>query len=441
MVGEILCDRYQIERQLGKQAGRQTLLARDKNTQALVVIKLLTFSNDFEWDDLKLFERETETLKTLSHPAIPRYLDAFELNTPAGKGFALVQSYIEAKSLQEYLSAGRTFTAAEVKQLAKALLEILTYLHSQNPPVIHRDIKPSNILLANRSGNSIGQVYLVDFGSVQTLATQEGRTVTVVGTYGYMPPEQFGGRAVPASDLYSLGATLIALLTKMHPADLPQKDMRIEFDQFAKVSPAFADWLNWMTAPNLEHRLNTVHSALQALEQKKQLDNYPHSITPKKSLSTASLLWNSIWRSICIGGLAVTLYAIVYGTFTIPILGTLFGGFIGVILAFVLSLINGLLVAIVTRLFFFPPTNAKLHRQVISVLSTIICTSASFVYLQVSLPGVTLNSCTDSLFCYPKYSPYQNYILWVLAPAVIAGLSMGVSGKFIARWYERESKR
>ncbi|WP_445245867.1 serine/threonine protein kinase [Microcoleus sp. OTE_8_concoct_300] len=172
---EILADRYQCDRRLGKQAGRQTLLARDLKTQQQVVVKLLSFSSDFNWEDLKLFEREVETLKSLSHPAIPRYLDSFEIDTPNRKGFALVQTYIEAKSLQEYLSDGRTFSESEVKQLATALLDILAYLHQRHPPVIHRDIKPSNILLKNRSGNSVGEVYLVDFGAVQTLATQQGK--------------------------------------------------------------------------------------------------------------------------------------------------------------------------------------------------------------------------------------------------------------------------
>ena len=192
--GEILADRYQCDRRLGKQAGRQTLLARDLKTQQQVVVKLLSFSSDFNWEDLKLFEREVETLKSLSHPAIPQYLDSFEIDTPNRKGFALVQTYIEAKSLQEYLSDGRTFSESEVKQLATALLDILAYLHQRHPPVIHRDIKPSNILLKNRSGNSVGEVYLVDFGAVQTLATQQGKTVTVVGTYGYMQNNLAGGR-------------------------------------------------------------------------------------------------------------------------------------------------------------------------------------------------------------------------------------------------------
>src|ERR687885_1062495 len=263
---EILRDRYEIQQRLGKKAGRQTLLALDKETQELVVIKRLTFSSDISWDDLKLFEREAETLKALSHPAIPRYLDSFELDAPNGKGFAMVQSYIEAPSLEEHLKAGRTFSEGEVKQLVKALLEILAYLHSQKPPVIHRDIKPSNILLTNRSGNSVGQVYLVDFGSVQTLATQEGKTITVVGTYGYMPPEQFGGRTTPASDLYSLGATLIYLITGRHPTELPQKDGRIEFQSIANLDANLRDWLEWMTEPSLDRRLTSAREALSALQ-------------------------------------------------------------------------------------------------------------------------------------------------------------------------------
>lgn len=262
-----LTSRYEIEQQLAAKAGRLTLLARDRSSGELVVVKILSFGSDFEWDALKLFEREAQTLKTLSHPAIPRYLNFFELDSANGKGFALVQSYVAGKSLEQYLKAGRTFSEQEVKQLALSLLEILIYLHGRKPPVIHRDIKPSNILLGDRTGNSIGQVYLVDFGSVQTLAAKEGGTMTIVGTYGYMPPEQFGDRTVSASDLYSLGATLIYLLTGTHPADLPHKDGKIQFKQDVNLSPAFAHWLKWMTEPSLDRRLASAQDALQALEQ------------------------------------------------------------------------------------------------------------------------------------------------------------------------------
>ncbi|MBD2679624.1 MULTISPECIES: serine/threonine-protein kinase [Nostoc] len=267
MSGQILGDRYEVKQILGKKAGRRTLLACDLQTQELVVIKLLSFSNDFEWDDLKLFEREAETLKNLAHPSIPRYLNYFEINSPQQKAFALVQTYIPAKTLEHYLKSERTFTEAETKEIGKAVLEILIYLHQQNPPVVHRDIKPSNILLGDRSGNSAGQVYLVDFGSVQNVAATEGGTITIVGTYGYMPPEQFSGKTVPASDLYSLGATLIYLMTGTHPANFPQKDLRIQFEHLTNSSLAFNYWLRLMIEPSLERRLTSAFEAIQVLQR------------------------------------------------------------------------------------------------------------------------------------------------------------------------------
>jgi serine/threonine protein kinase len=321
-----LTSRYEIQQQLAKKAGRRTLLARDLKSETLVVIKLLSFGIDFEWEALKLFEREAETLKSLSHPAIPRYLDFFEFNTPYSKGFALVQSYVEGKSLETYLKSGRTFSEAEVKQLAKSVLEILIYLHGQKPPVIHRDIKPSNILL----GECIEQIYLVDFGSVQTLAAKEGGTMTVVGTYGYMPPEQFGDRAVPASDLYSLGATLIYLVTGTHPADLPHKDGRIQFESSANLSPELTSWLKWMTEPNLDRRLSSANAALPALEQpsgnpipaisqpfgsKIQLHQNANSLEillPSKGFS-AEIIYLSLfaiaWNSFLVFWMAITIFS------------------------------------------------------------------------------------------------------------------------------------
>jgi serine/threonine protein kinase len=239
----VLRDRYSVEQQLGKRGGRETLLAKDLVTQQLVVIKLLKFGLDFEWEQLKLFEREAQTLQNISHTAIPKDLDFFELDLDNCKGFALVQSYIQAESLAEQIKQGRTFSEAEIKQLAQKILEILSYLHNRKPPIIHRDLKPSNILLTNRSGNKIGDVYLVDFGSVQNVAAREGGTITIVGTYGYMPPEQFGDRCITASDLYSLGATLIYLVTGIQPADLPQKDGKILFEEISNLSLEFTAYL------------------------------------------------------------------------------------------------------------------------------------------------------------------------------------------------------
>lgn len=264
LIGQTLYDRYQIQALLGRQVGRRTFLATDLTTQTLVVLKLLLLGPDFTWDDLKLFEREADTLKNLDYPSIPRYLDSFELETELGSGFGLVQSYIEARSLQDWIDTGRSFSEAELKAIATQLLNVLIYLHRQQPPVIHRDIKPSNILLDdNRSGHSPGQIYLVDFGSVQTL--QHSGTITIVGTYGYMPPEQFGGRTGPASDLYSLGTTFIYLLTRTHPADLPLRNGRIQFKANLQVSASFQAWLQCLIQPECERRFKSAQLALTAM--------------------------------------------------------------------------------------------------------------------------------------------------------------------------------
>jgi len=125
-------------------------------------------------------------------------------------------------------------TEKQVRELATDILKILIYLHELSPPVLHRDIKPSNLIWGEDK-----QIYLVDFGAVQAQAAVTGVTFTVVGTSGYAPLEQFWGRAVPSSDLYALGATLIHLLTGTAPADLPQKDSRIQFSDRISLAPSF----------------------------------------------------------------------------------------------------------------------------------------------------------------------------------------------------------
>lgn len=256
-------DRYLVKSLLGKQTGRRTYLAFDNSCLQTVVIKLVLFGPDFTWADLRLFEREAETLKSLNHSAIPKYLDSFEVETPMGKGFALVQTYIDASSLQQQANAGRTFNESDLIEIAHQSLSILKKLHTRHPPIIHRDIKPSNILVTNRDDGSVNKVYLIDFGSVQT--TPSNGTMTIVGTYGYMPIEQFGGRAFPASDLYSLGATLIYLATGKHPADLVTPALQLDFKQHTHFTPAFANWIERLVQSDLSQRTASATAALRSL--------------------------------------------------------------------------------------------------------------------------------------------------------------------------------
>ena len=263
--GKILQERYQLQQRLGRTAaGHQTWLAVDLESQEQVTLKMLAFSPEMQWEELKLFEREAQVLQALNHPRIPCYRDYFSLEREAGAGlpwFGLVQDYIPGFSLQELLEKGQGFSEKKVRTIATEVLKILIYLHELSPPVLHRDIKPSNLIWGED-----GQVYLVDFGAVQAQAAVTGVTFTVVGTSGYAPLEQFWGRAVEASDLYALGATLIHLLTGVTPADLPQKDSRIQFSDRVSVSPSLVSWIEKMTEIGLEKRFSKAREALAALK-------------------------------------------------------------------------------------------------------------------------------------------------------------------------------
>ena len=268
--GAVLCDRYHLIERLGRTAaGRQTWRVDDRETGDRAIVKLLAFSPQMEWQELELFEREAKTLQSLQHDRVPRYRDYFDLSAEEGNGlpwFALVQDHIDGDTLQQAIDRGRRFSDAQVRAIAQELLHIAIYLHELSPPVLHRDIKPSNIILGTDD-----RPYLIDFGAVQAEAAMTGVTFTVVGTSGYAPLEQFWGRAVPASDLYALGATLVHLLTGVTPASLPQRDSRLQFrDRVGSAPPAFIDWLETLTEPAVEKRFANAREALKALEHPKR---------------------------------------------------------------------------------------------------------------------------------------------------------------------------
>jgi serine/threonine protein kinase len=268
--GEYFQDRYRLLRRLGSITNRQTWLITDESTQQKYVLKGLYFAPDEKvWQDQKLFEREAATLKSIDHPNIPKLHDSFWLEMPEGNYFCLVIEYIPGQSLMELVIQGGSLPLQKVKEIALEILIILEVLHNHAPPVVHRDIKPANLIL--RSTDQ--QVCLVDFGSVQAYAA-EGRTFTAVGTYGYMAPEQFSGEATPASDLYSLGATLVYLLSGADPADWPREGLKLILDEQIEGNHAFRLWLSQLLEPNSEERFKSAsiaQKALQKVEEELQL--------------------------------------------------------------------------------------------------------------------------------------------------------------------------
>ena len=260
-VGDIVQSRYRITNVLGQGGIGITYAALDAQTGDRVALKALSFRRMNEWKMLELFEREARVLSQLEHPAIPRYLDYFQIDSDRDRDFYIVQQLVEGKSLAQAISDGWHGNEDDVKQIAEQVLEVLIYLHELKPPVIHRDIKPQNIILQPDR-----KIALVDFGAVQDTyrSTQVGGS-TVVGTYGYMPPEQFRGKAVPATDLYALGATILFLLTGRSPAELPEIKLKLSFRDSVNISSHFADWLDKMIEPAIEDRFSSAQQSLQAL--------------------------------------------------------------------------------------------------------------------------------------------------------------------------------
>jgi hypothetical protein len=157
-------------------------------------------------------------LQALSHPSLPRYVDHFEEDGI----LYLVTEKIEGASLAVLQKKRAPFGEDDAMRLLGDASNVLSYLHGRSPPVVHRDIKPANVIR-----RPDGSYAFVDFGAVRDSMKPEGGS-TVVGTFGYMGPEQFQGRALPGSDVYGVGATVLSLLTGSEPEALPHRGLAID---------------------------------------------------------------------------------------------------------------------------------------------------------------------------------------------------------------------
>jgi serine/threonine protein kinase len=247
-VGAIIADRYEIQRHLGGGGSAQTYAAVEKTTRALVAIKVFTLRGG-AWKSFELFEREAAVLARLDPPAIPRLIESFTADTEQGPTFYLVESFVEGRTLADETREHR-LDEAGARKVAVELLGILGYLQGLSPPVVHRDIKPANILRLPSGG-----LALVDFGSVRAKdPNAETAATTIVGTYGFMAPEQYRGIAVPATDLHGVGATLVYLLTGRTPDALPQQKLRPVLPDDLSLTPQFKAWLGRLLEPAPEDR-------------------------------------------------------------------------------------------------------------------------------------------------------------------------------------------
>ena len=231
-VGTVLRERYKIVDLVGQGGMGAVYQADDLRLRGRVcavkeVLPELISSAGVDEQAREQFYREASTLARLDQPNLPKVSDFFSQD---GREY-LVMDFVPGRDLRQLVDDARrqeTFLDEQVVlNWALQLCDALSYLHTQDPPILHRDIKPSNIKLTPR-----GVVKLVDFGLVKLLKPDESRTVTVVqgrGTVAYTPLEQYGGDSGHTdvrSDVYALGATLYHLLTGRAPADAKERFLK-----------------------------------------------------------------------------------------------------------------------------------------------------------------------------------------------------------------------
>ncbi|MEB3189567.1 MAG: protein kinase [Snowella sp.] len=279
-----LLNRYEIVESLSSGGFGETFLARDMHlpSQRLVVVKRLRPAHSSQKTSTELietlFQKEAAVLEDLgeNHPQIPKLYSYFAENGE----FYLIQEYIQGKTLGEVAP----IHSEQAKMILSSLLQTLQYIHSKG--IIHRDIKPENIILRDSDHLPV----LIDFGAVKetmgTVALSSGSTVSsvVIGTRGFMAPEQSAGRSVFSTDLYALGMTMIYALTQKLPVEFATSQLTGELDWMSHVpavDPKLAKVLTKAIAMEPSRRYPTAEAMYQDLHSLMS-----SQITPGETMET-----------------------------------------------------------------------------------------------------------------------------------------------------------
>ena len=268
---ELLRNRYRPIKPLGQGGFGKTYLAEDVdrlNTRCVIKQFARQSSNKTFDKALTLFNQEAVRLNELGeHSQIPSLLAYFEHQ----ENFYLVQQVIEGNTLLQEVKKEGPFDEDKIRSLLHYLLPVLQFIHDRK--VIHRDINPTNIICRQQDHKPV----LIDFGIAKqleaSLSDDTNHTGTRIGTEGYSPIEQLrSGEAYPSSDLYSLGATCISLMTGRKPEKLysPLEGRWLWQEHLVasgrSVTPELAAILDRMLKDFINERYRSAAEVLQALE-------------------------------------------------------------------------------------------------------------------------------------------------------------------------------
>lgn len=272
---------------LGQGTQGRTFDAVDKREGRPVAVKRFDVRTARTWKDAELAEREARVLQSLSHHRLPRYVDYFEQDG----ALYLVMEKIEGESLANVRKRGVTGTEKEVLRLLRDASDVLDYLHRRTPPIVHRDLKPGNVVR-----RPDGSFAFVDFGAVRDKLRPEGGS-TVIGTFGYMAPEQFQGRALPASDVYAIGATALAFMTGQEPENLPHRGLAIDVRAAlgGRASAPLVHALERMLDPDPDKRAARIGDLLADLQRDDRQRARAESDWGRWGTNEP---WESLWHKI-----------------------------------------------------------------------------------------------------------------------------------------------
>ena len=295
----LLRERYRALKTIGQGGFGKTFLAidQDKPSKPPCVIKLFlpsALGTDSVEKAAQLFSQEAERLESLGkNLQIPELLAYFEQD---GKLY-LVQEYIEGQNLADCLQKDGKWEEIEIWQLLTEMLTVLQFVHSNN--VIHRDIKPENIIRRPIPGGY--QYVLVDFGAARYVAgTAWLKTGTIIGDPRYMADEQIQGKAIFASDLYSLGLTCLHLLTNIDPWSLfdSSEGKWVWRDYLTtEISDELKKVLEKLIQKPTKQRFQSVEEVLEALNNEKRLSKNIINVTPDFSQISSNISSKSHLKS------------------------------------------------------------------------------------------------------------------------------------------------
>lgn len=209
-IGSVIDGKYEILRKIGQGGMSVVYLAMDTHLNKQWAVKEIRKKGNGK-DDVVIVNSllaEANMMKKLDHPSLPRIVDIID----NGETIFVVMDYIEGESLDKILLEYGPQPEKLVIAWAKQLCDVLSYLHSQKPPIIYRDMKPANIMLKPE-----GNIKIIDFGIAREYKEQSLADTTVLGTKGYAPPEQYSGQTDARSDIFALGMTMHHLLTGIDP--------------------------------------------------------------------------------------------------------------------------------------------------------------------------------------------------------------------------------